>query len=462
MTTFEVWAPAHGRVRLRTGGSDHEMASIGDGMWSVTVPDAGPGSDYAFVLGDDETPLPDPRSRWQPHGVHGPSRVYDALAYEWGDGDWHGRQLAGSVLYELHVGTFTPEGTFDAAIGKLDHLARLGVDLVELMPVNAVSGDRNWGYDGVGWYAVHEPYGGPDGLKRFVDASHRRGLGVVLDVVYNHLGPAGAYQPRFGPYLKAGRSAWGDLINVDGPGSTGVRRYALDNALMWLDEFHLDGLRLDAVHALVDLGATHLLEELAVEVDALSAHLRRPLSLIAESDQNDPQLVRSRDAGGYGLTAQWDDDVHHAVQALLTGEREGYYADFGSTATLAKALTGGFVHDGTWSSFRGRMPGGPRPGPGVPVRRVPAEPRPGRQPRPRRPDLQRRLTTTSQGRCRAGPHLAVHADALDGRGVGRLHAVAVLHLLPGAGARRRRRQWPQGGVRHARLDDQGGAGPPGP
>ena len=357
MTTFEVWAPNHDRVRLRALGNDHEMSPIGDGQWRVTLPGAGPGTDYGFLLGDDETPVPDPRSRWQPDGVHGLSRLYDTQAYEWGDAAWTGRQLAGSVVYELHVGTFTPEGTFAAAAGRLDHLVELGVDLVELLPVNAVNGTRNWGYDGVDWYAVHEPYGGPDGLKAFVDACHRRGLGVVLDVVYNHLGPSGAYLPRFGPFLKPGRSTWGELVNLDGPGSGPVRRHILDSALMWLHEYHVDGLRLDAVHALLDLGATHLLEQLAIEVDALSAHLRRPLTLIAESDLNDPRLIRSRDAGGYGLTAQWDDDIHHALHALLTGERQGYYADFGSLATLAKALTGAFVHDGSYSSFRGRLHG---------------------------------------------------------------------------------------------------------
>jgi maltooligosyltrehalose trehalohydrolase len=357
MTTFEVWAPDHDRVRLRALDADHEMAPAEDGTWRVTLPDAGPGTDYTFLLGDDDTPLPDPRSRWQPGGVHGPSRLHDPLGYEWKDDAWTGRQLAGSVLYELHIGTFTPEGTFAAAVNRLDHLAALGVDLVEVLPVNAVNGTHNWGYDGVGWYAVHEPYGGPDGFKLFVDACHQRGIGVVLDVVYNHLGPSGAYLPRFGPYLKTGRNTWGELLNLDGPRSARVRRFILDSALMWLHEYHVDGLRLDAVHALVDLGARHLLEELAIEVDALSTHLRRPLSLIAESDQNDPRLVRSRDAGGYGLTAQWDDDVHHSLHALLTGERQGYYADFGSLGTLAKAWTGAFVHAGEYSAFRGRVHG---------------------------------------------------------------------------------------------------------
>jgi maltooligosyltrehalose trehalohydrolase len=359
MTTFEVWAPDQGRVRLRALGSDHEMAPATDGTWRVTVSDAGPGTDYGFLLGDDETPLPDPRSRWQPDGVHGASRLPDPLAYQWKDDAWTGRQLAGSVLYELHIGTFTPEGTFAAAVDRLDHLAALGVDLIEVLPVNAVDGAHNWGYDGVGWYAVHEPYGGPDGFKHFVDACHQRGIGVILDVVYNHFGPSGAYLPRFGPYLKEGRNTWGELLNLDGPQSTRVRRFILDNALMWLHEYHVDGLRLDAVHALVDLGALHLLEQLAIEVDALSAHLRRPLTLIAESDQNDPRLVRSREAGGYGLTAQWVDDVHHALHALLTGERQGYYRDYGSIATLAKAFRQGFVHDGSWSSFLDRPHGRP-------------------------------------------------------------------------------------------------------
>ena len=359
MATFEVWAPDQERVRVRALGSDHEMAPVGNGTWRAVVSDAGPGADYAFLLGDDGTPLPDPRSRWQPGGVHAASRLTEPTAYRWGDGAWTGRQLAGSVLYEMHIGTFTVEGTFAAAIERLDHLVDLGVDLVEVLPVNAVNGQHNWGYDGVAWFAVHEPYGGPDGFKRFVDECHRRGLGVILDVVHNHLGPSGAYLPRFGPFFKQGRSTWGELVNLDGPGSPAVRRLILDNVRMWLDEYHVDGLRLDAVHALVDMSAVHLLEEMAVEVEALAAHLRRPLSLIAESDQNDPRLVRSRDAGGYGLTAQWDDDVHHALHAVLTGERQGYYADFGSLSTLAKAYTGAFVHDGAWSSFRGRPHGRP-------------------------------------------------------------------------------------------------------
>jgi maltooligosyltrehalose trehalohydrolase len=358
VSAFTVWAPDRERVVLRVGDEDHPMRREPGGWWSVDVPGAGAGTDYAFLLDDDPRPLPDPRSVWQPHGVHGPSRRYDHGAHAWHDAGWTGRSLPGSVLYELHVGTFTPRGTLDAAAENVDHLVELGVDFVELMPLNAFDGTHGWGYDGVLWYAVHEPYGGPDALKRFVDACHRRGIGVLLDVVYNHLGPSGAYLGEFGPYF-SGSTIWGPSLNLDGPDSDEVRRYVLDNALGWLREFHLDGLRLDAVHALRDSRATHLLEELAVEVDALSAHLRRPLALIAESDLNDPRLVTAREAGGHGLTAQWNDDLHHCLHATVSGERQGYYADFGSLPALADTLRRVFFHAGTWSSFRGRTHGRP-------------------------------------------------------------------------------------------------------
>ncbi|MGQ0777180.1 MAG: malto-oligosyltrehalose trehalohydrolase [Pseudonocardiales bacterium] len=353
---FTVWAPQRQWVRVAVNGAEYELTRTTGGWWHTDVEDARPGSDYAFRLDDDDTALPDPRSRWQPNGVHDASRVYDHSAFEWTDQGWTGQALAGSVLYELHIGTFTLEGTFDSAIERLDHLTELGVDLVEVMPVNAVDGPHNWGYDGVGWYAVTENYGGPDGFKRFVDACHARGLGVVLDVVHNHLGPSGAYLDRFGPYF-AGRNIWGPSLNLDGPQSDEVRRYVIDNVLEWLRDYHLDGLRLDAVHALRDTRAVHLLEELAAEVDALAAHLGRPLSLIAESDLNNPRLVTPRAAGGYGLAAQWDDDIHHCLHATLTGERQGYYADFGSLPDLARTLQGAFFHDGRWSSFRQRTHG---------------------------------------------------------------------------------------------------------
>ena len=367
MTEYAVWAPNGNRVRVLVDGAQHLMVPEANGWWRVRVPDAGPGVAYAFLLDDDETPLPDPRSQWQPGGVHAASRVYDQEAFAWTDGAWTGRQLPGSVLYELHIGTFTGEGTFDAAIERLDHLVALGIDLVEVLPVNAFDGPRNWGYDGVGWYAVTENYGGPDAFKRFVDACHARRMGVVLDVVYNHLGPSGAYLDRFGPYF-AGSNIWGPSLNLDGPRSEPVRRYVIDNALMWLRDFHVDGLRLDAVPALRDTRATHVLEQLAVEVEALSTHVGRPLSLIAESDLNDARLVTPREAGGYGLHAQWCDDVHHSLHVALTGEAQGYYADFATAGLtgLAHVLTRAFLHEGTWSSFRRRNHGAP-----VDTRRTP-------------------------------------------------------------------------------------------
>ncbi|GAA4012799.1 malto-oligosyltrehalose trehalohydrolase [Allokutzneria multivorans] len=359
---LEVWAPERERVRAVVGDATVELRRGDDGWWRGGTASEG---DYAFLLDDDTTEQPDPRSPWQPNGVFGRSRRYGHDAFEWSDQGWTGRALPGSVIYELHIGTFTAEGTFDAAVERLDHLVDLGIDLVELLPVNAFDGPHGWGYDGVLWYAVHEPYGGPDGLKRFVDACHRRGLGVLLDVVHNHLGPSGANLERFGPYF-AGQNIWGPSLNLDGAGSDEVRRYVLDNALGWLRDFHLDGLRLDAVHALVDRRATHLLEELAEEVEVLSAHVGRPLALIAESDLNDAKLVTSREAGGYGLGAQWSDDLHHCLHTALTGERQGYYADFGSLESLANTLRGVFFHAGTWSSFRGRTHGRP-----VDTRRLP-------------------------------------------------------------------------------------------
>lgn len=363
---FEVWAPAARQVDVATGGGPepvrHPLHPLDGrpGWWGADVHAAGHGTDYGFVLDDGDEVLPDPRSPWQPHGVHGPSRVYEHDRFPWTDHRWHGRPLPGSVLYELHVGTFTPEGTFDAAAGRLGHLASLGIDAVELLPVASFPGDHGWGYDGVHLWAPHEPYGGPDGLKRFVDAAHAHGIAVVLDVVYNHLGPDGNRLGSYGPYCTSAHATpWGDAVNFDQEGSDEVRAFVVGNALMWLRDHHLDGLRLDAVHAITDHGAVHILEELAEAVARLSAHLGRELFLIAESGLNDPRLVTSREAGGYGLDAQWSDDFHHALHATLTGERQGYYCDFGSLATLKKALTRVFVHDGTMSAYRGRYHGRP-------------------------------------------------------------------------------------------------------
>ena len=354
MSVIRVWAPAARRVRVTDGAVAVDLASGSGGWW--TGPDLPAGTRYQFLLDDNPDPRPDPAARSQPDGVHGPSQVYDQDGFGWHDGDWRGRDLTAAVVYEAHVGTFTPGATFDAAIERLDHLTRLGVTHVELLPVNAFNGTWNWGYDGVAWYAVHEPYGGPDGLKRFVDACHARGLAVLLDVVYNHLGPSGNYLPEFGPYVRSGRNSWGDLINFDEPA---VRRFVIENALMWLRDYHVDGLRLDAVHALQDRSPVHVMAELSAEVDALALELGRPLSLIGESDLNDPIVITPREQGGWGLTAQWDDDIHHALHAALSGERQGYYDDFGSLACLAKVLTSAFFHDGTYSTFRGRAHGRP-------------------------------------------------------------------------------------------------------
>lgn len=358
MTEFTVWAPAPDRVRVDVDGTLHDMVRSEDGWWRAEVASRSDAR-YGFVLDDDPTVLPDPRSARQPDGVHERSQLWQPAPDAWTDSGWAGRSISGAVIYELHVGTFTPEGTFDSAIHKLDHLVDLGVDFVELMPVNAFNGTHGWGYDGVLWYAVHEPYGGPDGLIRLIDACHGRGLGVLIDAVFNHLGPSGNYLPRFGPYLSSGHNPWGSSINLSDADADEVRTYIIDCALRWMRDFHADGLRLDAVHALVDNTAIHLLEELATDTDALAGELGRPLSLIAESDLNDPRLITPRDRGGYGLTAQWDDDIHHAIHAAVSGERQGYYADFGSLATLAQTLKHGYFHAGTYSSFRHRRHGRP-------------------------------------------------------------------------------------------------------
>ena len=358
MHRFEVWAPHAARVEVAVRGARHPLVRGADDVWAATV-DAAPGDDYAFHL-DGGPPLPDPRSPWQPAGVHGPSRLVDHAAFPWTDAGWRGAPLAHAVLYELHVGTFTPDGTFEAAIVRLPHLVDLGVTAVELLPVAEFPGTRGWGYDGVDLFAPHHAYGGPAGLKRLVDACHAHGLAVVMDVVYNHLGPDGNYLPSYGPYFTdRHRTPWGEAVNFDGPGSDQVRGFVVENATMWLRDYHGDGLRLDAVHAIVDTSARHVLEEIAVAVGRLAAHLGRTCWVIAESDLNDPRLVRAREAGGYGLDAQWSDDFHHALHAVLTGERDGYYADFGRLADVATALRQAYVYAGRRSRHRGRRHGRP-------------------------------------------------------------------------------------------------------
>jgi maltooligosyltrehalose trehalohydrolase len=337
-----VWAPGARRVRVVADGVERELRRDGD--WWRDDRELPPGTRYGFLLDDGGAALPDPRGRFLPDGVHGLSEVVDLPAPR----PWAGRRLDGAVIYELHIGTFTPGGTLDDAIGRLDHLVELGIDFVEPLPVNGFNGAYNWGYDGVAWYAVDDSYGGPGAYLRFVDACHARGLGVIQDVVYNHLGPSGNYLPLFGPYLDKGDgNTWGADVNLREPE---VRRYVLDNARMWLEEYGADGLRLDAVHALADRG---ILGELA---DAFPQKI-----LIAESDLNDPVMVLPREAGGDGMTAQWADDYHHAVHVALTGETSGYYGDFAGLDVLAKAATRGFVHDGTFSTFRGRPHGAPIP-----------------------------------------------------------------------------------------------------
>ncbi len=359
MHSFRVWAPLPKKVEIQNGKLRSPMARGENGWWTADVPSASTGDDYGFVL-DGAGPFPDPRSPFQPNGVHGLSRLIDQEGYDWTDKDFKAPPLSSALFYELHVGTFTQSGTFLSAIEKLDHLVLLGVTHVELMPVVEFSGSHGWGYDGVDLFAPHHVYGAPDDLKMLVDACHARDLAVILDVVYNHLGPSGNYLGKFAPYFtKKFATFWGEGINFDGPESGEVRRFFFDNALMWLRDFHFDGLRLDAVHGILDTSAIHILEQLKIEVEDLSARAGRQLLLIPESDLNDPRLLRPRGQGGYQLDAQWSDDFHHALHTVLTGETTGYYSDFGKLEHLAKALHCAFVYDGQFSKHRRRVHGRP-------------------------------------------------------------------------------------------------------
>jgi maltooligosyltrehalose trehalohydrolase len=359
MHRFTVWAPNAAGVQVLVEGKLETMTPCAGGWYEAGVEHAGPGTRYGFVL-DGSAPLPDPRSASQPLGVHGFSELVDHSAFEWADAHWQAPPLGSAIVYEMHVGTFTPEGTFDSAIGRLEYLHRLGITHVELLPVVEFPGQWGWGYDGVDLFAPHHTYGGPEGLKRFVNAAHRSGLAVLLDVVYNHLGPSGNYLARYGPYFThRHKTPWGEAMNLDGPHSGDVRKFLLDNARMWLRDYHFDGLRLDAVHALIDNSATHFLEELAVEVQELGIHLGRHFVLIAESDLNDPRIVRPRELGGYGTDAQWSDDFHHALHTTLTGESNGYYSDYGGIEQLAQAIKYAFVYNGRYSKCRKRRHGRP-------------------------------------------------------------------------------------------------------
>ena len=357
---FRVWAPSAKSVTLRLtnqhGTRDWPMQRV-DQHFTFQA-SARAGDKYSYII-DQNKPVPDPVSRLLPEGVHGLTEIVDPEKFAWSDAGWRGLPLRDYVIYELHVGTFTPEGTFDAAIGKLDYLKNLGVTVIEIMPVAAFPGTRNWGYDGVSPYAVQASYGGPDGLKRLVNAAHASGLGVMLDVVYNHLGNEGNYLRLFGPYFTSKhKTPWGEAINYDQPGCEGVRRYFVENALYWIREYHMDGLRLDAVQTIKDDSPRHILAEIKQNVGAVAAELDREVCVIAESDENDEKLVRPAEAAGYGLDAVWSDDFHHAIHAFFTSERKGYYQDFGRPEQIARALENGFVYQGEPFQFWGGRPRG--------------------------------------------------------------------------------------------------------
>ncbi len=357
---FTVWAPHRKSVDLHLlspPGRWIPMEKNRRGYWVIHVAGVRPGTLYEFRL-DGELDRPDPASRFQPEGVHGPSAVVDVESYRWEDSGWKGLNLDDMLFYELHIGTFTPEGTFDAVLPRLDALKTLGINTIEIMPVSQFPGDRNWGYDGAYPYAVQNSYGGPEGLKRLVDACHQRQMGVFLDVVYNHLGPEGNYLRDYGPYFTDRyRTPWGAAVNFDGAYSDEVRRFFIENALSWLEDYHIDGLRLDALHAILDMSAVHFLRELSESVETLGGRLGRKLWLIGESDLNDSRLIAPPALGGYGLDGVWCDDFHHALHTLLTGEREGYYQDYGKPVHLVKALREGFVYSGEYSGYRKRKHG---------------------------------------------------------------------------------------------------------
>jgi maltooligosyltrehalose trehalohydrolase len=351
---LSVWAPTAKSVELVTDQMRRPLQPLPEGCWQIEVADAALAEGYKYSL-DGGPPVPDPRSAWQPDGVHGASHPLPLLRNA---AAFNAKPLEHAVIYEMHVGTFTSEGTYAAARAKLGHLVTLGVTHLELLPLASFPGKRGWGYDGVDLFAPFAPYGTPQQLAEFIDDCHARGIGVILDVVYNHFGPDGNYLGMFAPYFTDRyKTGWGAALNYDGAGSDGVRRFVIDNALMWLRDYGFDGLRLDAVHAIFSFGAVHLLEEMAQAVRSLSEQSGRHLILIAESDLNDPRLVRSEERGGYGLDAQWVDDFHHAIHRFFTGETDGYYSDFQGLADVAAALRDGYVYQGQYSPHRGRRHG---------------------------------------------------------------------------------------------------------
>lgn len=357
-TKFTVWAPFKKKVQVvLKDKEDVELKKNNHGYWVGDIKGVLPGSLYKYRL-DGEQEFPDPASRSQPLGVHSWSQVIDSNNYSWGDKSWKGLPLSEMIIYELHVGTFTPDGTFEAVIDKLDHLLELGINTIEILPISQFPGERNWGYDGVYPYAAQHSYGGVYGLKKMIDACHQKGIAVILDAVYNHMGPEGNYLREFGPYFtEKYHTPWGAAINFDDKHSDEVRNFFLENARMWLEEFHFDGLRLDAIHEIIDRGARHLLREMSQDVDKLQERSGRQYVLIAESDLNDVKVVNSYDKGGFGLEGQWVDDFHHALHTLLTGEEQGYYSDYGKMEDMAKAYRQAFIYDGAYSKFRKRTVG---------------------------------------------------------------------------------------------------------
>jgi maltooligosyltrehalose trehalohydrolase len=357
---FTVWAPLRQQVTVELLEPEPRqivMTPEPEGYWTAIAESVPAGALYQINLGDDLV-RPDPASRFQPQGVHGPSQVVDTRAYAWQDDAWTGIPLQHYITYEIHIGTFTPQGTFDAAIARLPKLKELGITAVDVMPVAQFPGDRNWGYDGVYPFAVQNSYGGPAGLQRFVDACHQQGLAVIMDVVYNHFGPEGNYTADFGPYFtERYNTPWGAGINFDDAYCDGVRRFVIDNALMWFRDYHIDALRLDAIHAIYDFGASHILADMKAAASILEKTHGVPCYLIAESDLNDVRVINPPEQGGHGLDAQWSDDFHHSLHTLLTGESRGYYQDFGSPGHLVEVLQGGYAFDGNYSRFRKRRHG---------------------------------------------------------------------------------------------------------
>ncbi len=357
---FTVWAPTLKEVAVQILSSDRRLLPMQqdeEGYWKVTADGVAPGTQYYYKL-EGNIDRADPASQFQPSGVHGPSEVVDRNTFAWTDNNWSGVPLEEMIIYELHVGTFTAEGTFESMIPRLKDLRELGINAIEIMPVAQFPGDRNWGYDGVFPFAVQDSYGGPEGFKKLVDACHEHGISVILDVVFNHIGPEGNYFADFGPYFTNKYSGdWGDAMNFDSQYSDGVRNYFIENALYWFEDYHIDGLRLDAIQAILEFGARPFLRELADAVAIASQEIGRQLYLIAESDLNDVRTIRSKEIGGYGIDAQWNDDFHHSLHTLLTGENDRYYQDFGKIEQLEKSYREGFVYSGQYAPHRKRRHG---------------------------------------------------------------------------------------------------------